>query len=84
MLFSLGLLLLMVLLVGVPAFVHLRWPVALAWAALLPPVLFQCGNWAYLGYLDPFWPIAMAVSTAVALVAAAVLGMVVLRWAGKR
>ena len=34
--------------------------------------------------VDPFWPIALVVSMAVALVAATVVGMVVARWAGKR
>ena len=84
MLFSLVLLFLLVLLVGVPAFLNLRWPVALALATVVPPVVFQCGNWAYLGYLDPFWPIALTVSTAVTLVAAAMLGVVVVRWSGER
>lgn len=84
MLFSLGLLILIVLLVGMPAFAYLRWPVALTVAAVLPPVLFQGANWLYLGYLDPFWPIALVVSMAIALVAATLVGMVVTRWAGKR
>ena len=84
MLLSLGLLILIVLLVGMPAFVYLRWPVALAVAAVMPPVLFQGANRMYLGYLDPFWPIALVVSIAIALVAATLVGMAVTRWAGKR
>ena len=47
---------------------------AMAVAVLLPPMLFQVGNWLHLGYLDPFWPIAALVS----LVASA-LGTIVLR-----
>ena len=47
---------------------------AMAVSVLLPPMLFQAGNWLHLGYLDPFWPIAALVS----LVASA-LGTIVLR-----
>ena len=47
---------------------------AMAVSVLLPPMLFQVGNWLHLGYLDPFWPIAALVS----LVASA-LGTIVLR-----
>ncbi len=78
---SFFLLLLLVLLVGVPAFVYLTKPVALGLTSLVPPLLFQCGNWMYLGYLDPFWPIALVVSCAIALVAALVVGLLVSRFA---
>ena len=77
---SLLLLFLMVLLVGVPAFVYLKKPAAVGLASLLPPVLFQGGNWLYLGYVDPFWPIALVVSSAIALVAALGVGWIVDRF----
>ncbi|MBW8465297.1 hypothetical protein [Acidovorax sp.] len=78
---SLLLLLLLVLLVGVPAFVYLKRSAALGLATLSPPLLFQLGNWMYLGYLDPFWPIALVVSGAIALVAALAVGRLVGRFA---
>ncbi|MCO4095176.1 MAG: hypothetical protein HEQ37_17820 [Acidovorax sp.] len=84
MLLILVLLLLAVSLVAVPAFLYLRWPMALALSAVLPPVLFQGANWVHLGYLDPFWPIALAVSTAVCLVLAAGVGLLVVRWSRNR
>ena len=78
---SVFVLLLLVLLVGVPAFAYLTKPVALGLTSLVPPLLFQCGNWMYLGYLDPFWPIALAVSIAIAWVGALVVGLLVNRFA---
>lgn len=77
---SLLLLFLMVLLVGVPAFVYLKKPAAVGLASLLPPLLFQSGNWLYLGYVDPFWSIALVVSSAIALVAALGVGWIVDRF----
>ncbi|MDH4416876.1 MULTISPECIES: hypothetical protein [unclassified Acidovorax] len=84
MIASLLLLFLMVLLVGVPAFVYLKKPAALGVASLMPPLLFQGGNWLYLGYVDPFWPIALVISSAMALVAALGVGWVVDRFVSQR
>jgi hypothetical protein len=81
---SLLLLLLLVLLVGVPAFAYLKKPAALGLTSLVPPLLFQLGNWMYLGYLDPFWPIALVVSSAIALVAALTVGLLMGRFAHQR
>ncbi len=84
MIASLLLLFLMVLLVGVPAFVYLKKPAALGVASLMPPLLFQGGNWLYLGYVDPFWPIALVISSAMALVAALGVGWLVDRFVSQR
>ena len=80
MLVILVLLFVAVALVAVPAFLYLRWPVALSLSAVLPPVLFLGASLAHLGHLDPFWPIALAVSTVVCLVLAAGVGAMVVRW----
>lgn len=73
------LLALLIVLVGVPAFRYLQGARAYAVAAVLPPVLFQAGNWLHLGYLDPFWPIAALVSLVISSLGAMVVGLVVNR-----
>ena len=64
----------LIVLVNVLTYRRLPGRKAMAVSVLLPPMLFQVGNWLHLGYLDPFWPIASLVS----LVASA-LGTIVLR-----
>jgi len=64
----------LIVLVNVLTYRRLPGRSAMAVSVLLPPMLFQVGNWLHLGYLDPFWPIAALVS----LVASA-LGTIVLR-----
>ena len=64
----------LIVLVNVLTYRRLPGRNAMAVSVLLPPMLFQVGNWLHLGYLDPFWPIAALVS----LVASA-LGTIVLR-----
>lgn len=64
----------LIVLVNVLSYRCLPGRTAMAVSVLLPPVLFQVGNWLHLGYLDPFWPIAAVVS----LVASA-LGTIMLR-----
>jgi hypothetical protein len=64
----------LIVLVNVLTYRRLPGRKAMAVSVLLPPMLFQVGNWLHLGYLDPFWPIAALVS----LVASA-LGTIVLR-----
>ena len=65
----------LIVLVGVPAFRYLQGRTALAVAVLLPPLLFQAGNWLHLGYLDPFWPIAALVSLVASFLGAIVVGL---------
>lgn len=64
----------LIVLVNVLTYRRLPGRNAMTVSVLLPPMLFQVGNWLHLGYLDPFWPIAALVS----LVASA-LGTIVLR-----
>ena len=66
----------LIVLVGVIALRSLKGWRAWAVAVLLPPVLFQGGNWLFLGYLDPFWPIAALVSLLASALGAPVVGLV--------
>ena len=73
----------LIVLVGVPAFRFLPARKALAVAVLLPPALFQVGNWLHLGYLDPFWPIAAGVSLVASAVGAPIVGLLVERFTSR-
>lgn len=70
----------LIVLVGVPSFRRLKATQALAVTSCLPPVLFQAGNWLYLGYLDPFWPIAGLVCLVASAIGAVAIGMMVGRF----
>ena len=85
-----GIFMLLVISVVVAFFAHalirkffLSFLVACIASAIIASVLFQVAAYLHIGYLDPFFPIAMVISCAIAFGIAAAVGLVVRMYEGQ-